>query len=238
MGKHAAQVQHLCTWKRYIAILVASVTAGAWIPFVTGTGGVVETREEQDDEAVFVVPPLLHETHVAPTWPSQSSGKVDLTKPPTKTVAKPTPKPKPSPSSSPTHAQPTPKQTVHPAPVPTKPTSALVAFLRAQLGDRYVYGGNGPDAWDCSGLTRAAYLRAYGMILPRTSEAQSLKGHQVSLSELRVGDLVFWGVGPGLAYHVGVYIGNGKYIAAQNPSVGVVERTLSYSPPDFARRIL
>lgn len=229
---HAKYVPH-CKWRNGIAVFMAAVTAGAWIPFVSTSSN--DSREDEADDE-FSVPPPLHEGHAPPSWEP-----VNLVKKPPKHAA-------PNPALDPTHARPTPKVTVHPTPKPVitpKPpppptssssTGTLVAFLKAQVGDRYVLGGNGPDIWDCSGLSKAAFARI-GYHLPRTSEQQSLRGSSVSLSQLRTGDLLFWGV-PGLAYHVGVYIGNGRYIAAQNPSVGVVERTLSYSPPDFARRIL
>jgi len=204
------------------------VTAGTWVPFFYTSGGAGhETDEEEFD---FVAdPPTVGHHDVVP--PSAANKVVDLTKKPKpKTTAK-------AAQSPPTHSKPTPKKTVTPTPVPTTTSSKITAFLRAQLGDRYVYGGNGPDSWDCSGLSLAALARV-GVDLPRTSEAQSLRGYAVSMSQLRVGDLLFWGLGPGLAYHVTVYIGDGKFIGAQNPSTGVVERSLSYDPPDFARRVL
>jgi cell wall-associated NlpC family hydrolase len=124
-------------------------------------------------------------------------------------------------------------------PVPTKAdrtASILLSFLRAQVGKPYVWGGNGPNVWDCSGLTKAAYARL-GIYLPRTSEEQSLVGERVSLSHLEVGDLLFWG-SPGFAFHVAIYVGHGKYIAAQNPHSGVMQLSLSYYHPSFARRVL
>ncbi|SDN35322.1 NlpC/P60 family protein [Geodermatophilus siccatus] len=69
--------------------------------------------------------------------------------------------------------------------------AAAVAFALAQRGDRYVYGGNGPNAWDCSGLTVAAWKQA-GVNLPRTSKAQSTFGTSVSRANLQPGDLVFY----------------------------------------------
>lgn len=59
-----------------------------------------------------------------------------------------------------------------------------LAFAKKQLGDRYRYGGTGPDAWDCSGLTRGAW-KAAGKKIPRTSQAQSRFGKKVKKSKLK-----------------------------------------------------
>ena len=75
-----------------------------------------------------------------------------------------------------------------------------------------------------------------GISLPRTSQAQSKLGTQVSLSELQPGDLVFWG-GVGSAHHVGIYIGNGSYVHAPAPGQSVTTMSMQYYKPDFGRRI-
>ncbi|MET9291554.1 NlpC/P60 family protein [Streptomyces sp. NPDC003077] len=118
----------------------------------------------------------------------------------------------------------------------TGSSSSLVGFLQAQLGKSYVMGATGPSAYDCSGLVQAAY-RQLGIDLPRTSQQQSTFGTQVGLGNLQVGDILYWG-GAGSAYHVAVYVGNGNFIGAQNPSTGIVERPLSYSQPTGAVRVL
>ncbi|MEF3118860.1 C40 family peptidase [Streptomyces chrestomyceticus] len=118
----------------------------------------------------------------------------------------------------------------------TGSTSSLVGFLRAQLGKSYVLGASGPSAYDCSSLVQAAY-RTIGIDLPRTSQPQSTAGTQVGLDNLQVGDILYWG-SAGSAYHVGVYVGNGNFIGAQNSSTGIVERPLSYSQPTGAVRVL
>lgn len=225
--KYKWATQHLCPWRKFVALTMATITAGAWIPFTSIDAR--DTRDE-DDDMEFAVPPPIFESHSPISWPEKVVPRptVDLTKPP---------KPTPTGSTTPTHAQPTPKQTITPPPVADKPLSILIAFLRAQVGDEYVYGGNGPDDWDCSGLTMAAYAKI-GINLPRTSEMQSLMGRHASVNSLQVGDLLFWGLGPGLAYHVTIYIGGGHFIGAQNPGTGVVQRSVINDPPDFARRIL
>jgi cell wall-associated NlpC family hydrolase len=118
----------------------------------------------------------------------------------------------------------------------TGSAAAVVAFVKAQVGDAYVSGGTGPSSWDCSGLVQAAF-KSVGVSLPRVSQDQSTAGTQVSLSNLQPGDILYWG-GAGSAYHVGVYVGDGMFVGAQNPSTGVVEKPLSYDPPSGAVRVL
>ncbi|MER8231265.1 C40 family peptidase [Streptomyces sp. NPDC094049] len=119
---------------------------------------------------------------------------------------------------------------------PSGSAAAIVAFARAQIGDSYVMGGTGPNSWDCSGLVQAAYRQA-GIDLPRISGDQSSMGTSVSLSNLQPGDILYWGSRSG-SYHVAVYVGGGKYVGAQNPSTGVVERSLDWDTPSGAVRIL
>ncbi|MFD7102223.1 C40 family peptidase [Streptomyces celluloflavus] len=115
-------------------------------------------------------------------------------------------------------------------------TASLVSFLKAQVGKAYVSGATGSSAYDCSGLVKAAY-KQLNIDLPRVSQDQSTAGTQVGLSNLQVGDILYWG-SAGSAYHVAIYIGGGKFIGAQNSSTGVVERPLSYSQPTGAVRVL
>uniref|UniRef100_A0AAU2JT06 NlpC/P60 family protein n=1 Tax=Streptomyces sp. NBC_00049 TaxID=2903617 RepID=A0AAU2JT06_9ACTN len=118
----------------------------------------------------------------------------------------------------------------------TGSAAAIVNFARAQVGKAYVMGGTGPSSFDCSGLVQAAYRQA-GISLPRMSQAQSSSGTSVSLSALQPGDILYWG-SRGSAYHVAIYVGGGKFVGAQNPSTGIVERNLSYDKPTGAVRVL
>ncbi|MFF8836135.1 C40 family peptidase [Streptomyces sp. NPDC015130] len=119
---------------------------------------------------------------------------------------------------------------------PSGSAAAIVAFARAQIGDAYVMGSTGPNSWDCSGLVQAAYA-SVGIDLPRISSDQSSRGTSVSLSNLQPGDVLYWGSRSG-SYHVAIYVGGGKYVGAQNPSTGVVERSLDWDTPSGAVRIL
>jgi peptidoglycan DL-endopeptidase CwlO len=93
-----------------------------------------------------------------------------------------------------------------------------VAYAKSKLGNAYVYGAAGPSAFDCSGLTMAAWSQA-GVSLPHSSSAQYSSGRHISESELQPGDLVFY-YSP--ISHVGMYIGHGQIVNALNPGAGVV----------------
>ncbi|WP_304548897.1 C40 family peptidase [Blastococcus sp. TF02A-26] len=91
---------------------------------------------------------------------------------------------------------------------------AAVDTALAQVGDRYVWGAGGPDAFDCSGLTQYAYAAA-GVSLPHSSRMQSQMGTAVSRAELQPGDLLFF-YSP--VSHVAMYIGNGQMVHASTSS--------------------
>lgn len=94
--------------------------------------------------------------------------------------------------------------------------AAAIQFAMAQLGKPYSYGGVGPGAYDCSGLTMASYAAA-GISIPRVVGAQYNAGTPVSLDALQPGDLVMYGD----MSHVGMYLGNGQVIHAANPSIPI-----------------
>lgn len=102
----------------------------------------------------------------------------------------------------------------------------VVEFAKQQLGKKYVWGGNGPSSFDCSGLTKYVYSKV-GITLERVSASQATQGIKVDKANLQAGDLVFFsGINSRSANakisHVGIYIGNGKFIHAANSSRGVV----------------
>ncbi|MFF2353204.1 transglycosylase family protein [Kitasatospora sp. NPDC058115] len=125
-----------------------------------------------------------------------------------------------------------------PAPTATGSMAAAVAFAQSKVGQAYVYGGTGNGGWDCSGLTQAA-LRAAGVSVPRVAADQAAASTHVALDALKPGDLLFWsnnGKDSGV-YHVALFIGDGKYVEAANPSSGVRVQTLANWAPDFAGRV-
>lgn len=96
------------------------------------------------------------------------------------------------------------------------------------LGDSYVYGGTTPSGFDCSGLVLYVLTTLGVKGVPRTSEEQYAWAQHISRSDLAPGDLVFAqfpgdNASPG---HVGIYVGNGKVISAEDPASGVGESTL------------
>ncbi len=99
---------------------------------------------------------------------------------------------------------------------PNQTAATAISFAEGQLGKPYLFGGTGPDAFDCSGLVMMAY-RAAGIYIPRTSQQQWLWGPQVPASQAEPGDLVFF-VGadgtPTSPGHVGLVIGGGMMIEA------------------------
>ncbi|MGW0595967.1 NlpC/P60 family protein [Streptomyces sp. NPDC002776] len=99
-----------------------------------------------------------------------------------------------------------------------------IAFARAQIGKPYVWGATGPDSYDCSGLTQAAW-NAAGISLPRTTYDQVEAGTTVSLANALPGDLVFFYDD---VTHVGIYIGNGMMIHAPKPGTYVREESVYY----------
>lgn len=106
-----------------------------------------------------------------------------------------------------------------PAPAPDGSKAAqVVSIAYAQLGKPYVWAADGPDSFDCSGLTMYCYAQV-GIYLPHSAAAQYNLGTRVSKDELQPGDLIF-GAHGGYVSHVGIYIGGGQYIHA--PQTGDV----------------
>ena len=154
--------------------------------------------------------------------------------------AKPSPKPTKTatPAPEPTKtAAPAPKPSPQPAPKPSPSTgsnsslrSSLVAYARQFDGKvPYVWAGNTPAGWDCSGFVKYVFAH-FGISTPRQSEAFKAQYKQVSAANARPGDVMWW---PG---HVGIYTGNGQHIAARSPKYGTVEGPV-YGSPVYLRVI-
>ena len=105
--------------------------------------------------------------------------------------------------------------------------AAILAYAQAQVGKSYVWAAEGPDSFDCSGLTMMAYAQA-GIQLEHSSSAQLLAGDHIPASEAQPGDLLWC---PG---HIAIYTGGGRMIGAQTPAEGVREMAV-YGSPTYIR---
>ncbi|SFK36104.1 Cell wall-associated hydrolase, NlpC family [Streptosporangium canum] len=111
--------------------------------------------------------------------------------------------------------------------------TALTAAI-GKLGRPYVWGAEGPDTFDCSGLVQWAYAQA-GIKVPRVTHQQFVSGPQIPLSQAQPGDLLFWRhdpTNPGYVSHVAIYWGNGKMLHA--PRTGDVVKIVPVSTRNFA----
>lgn len=116
--------------------------------------------------------------------------------------------------------------------------AAAIAYAKAQLGKPYIWGGEGPHGYDCSGLVTQAWRRG-GVELTHFAATQYAESRPVAYSELRPGDLVFWTETPRAEdiHHVAMYLGDGLMIHA--PRTGDVIRVSSVfymGTPDFYGR--
>lgn len=164
----------------------------------------------------------LQQAQQQPSSPDPSSPDPGSPEPPAAE-----PDPAPDPASTP----------VSTPPPPSGGAAKALAFARAQLGERYVWGAAGPDAWDCSGLTMGAWAAA-GVSLPHYSAAQYAATTPITLGQLRPGDLVFWGRTPSSIHHVALYLGDGQIIHAPRTGRPVSIDSLYYwTTPTFFGRV-
>lgn len=192
-------------------------------PPVVGTGPQLAVAD-MTGEIPIVREPLLSRSDMREPLYFRDETREEFVVPEPEPVPEPAPEPEPEPA-------PEPEPTVEPEPEPepvvevveavvSSARDAVIAFARAQIGDPYVYGGNGPDSWDCSGLTQAAFA-SVGISLPRVSNDQHGAGESTSISNLIPGDLVAWDG------HVAIYAGDWTIIEAAKPGTNVRERALS-----------
>jgi cell wall-associated NlpC family hydrolase len=171
--------------------------------------------------------------HLASTVPA---ARVEPISPPTAHPASPV-VPPPFVAPTPTRPAPAPPPPTNPAPPPAPPPppgnapapgwQIALAYARAQLGKPYLWGGAGPNSFDCSGLTMMAWGAA-GVALDHYAPDQYAVTRRIPIPDLQPGDLVFYG-SPSNVYHVGLYVGGGVMIQA--PSTGQV---VSYSTIYFS----
>ncbi|MDU4860455.1 MAG: NlpC/P60 family protein [Terrisporobacter othiniensis] len=109
-----------------------------------------------------------------------------------------------------------------------KKIDKVVSTVKAQVGKPYIYGAAGPNSFDCSGLTYYSYKKA-GIYLNRSSRDQASNGKYVSKSNLKPGDLIFFNSGTNSIRHVGMYVGNNKFVHSPSPGKTVRYESLSTS---------
>jgi cell wall-associated NlpC family hydrolase len=105
-----------------------------------------------------------------------------------------------------------------PATTPSAVQAKVIAAARTLLGKPYLWGGTGPNGYDCSGLTGYAYAAA-GISLPRTAAQQWLSGPHPLVKDMQPGDLLFWASDPtdmSSIHHVAIYLGNGMMISTNH----------------------
>jgi cell wall-associated NlpC family hydrolase len=206
-----------------------------------------QEQAEQEPEPPVTTPPTGAPSLGPPddpTVPTEPTAPPQPTADPQPTAEPPAP-PEPEPPTEP-EPEPSPTQTRPPEPEePEQPdppgdgAQAAVNYAFAQLGKPYEWGADGPDSFDCSGLTMRAW-QAGGVSLPHWSVAQAQRVDRVSYSNLRPGDLIFWsdnGQASGV-YHVGLYIGGGQMIHAPRPGKDVeVQSVFYWVDPSFYGRV-
>ncbi len=109
--------------------------------------------------------------------------------------------------------------------------SALVSTAMGFLGVPYKFGGNTADSgFDCSGFVRATFNDTLGLVLPRRAEDQAAATEPVASKDLKPGDLVFFNTMRRAFSHVGIYLGDGKFVHAPRTGakVRVEDMSLSY----------
>ena len=112
----------------------------------------------------------------------------------------------------------------------TNKVQAVIDLTHKQLGKPYVWGAEGPNSFDCSGLIYYVYKNAAGITLPRTSSAQYSAGVAVSRSNLKAGDLIFSSTdGTGNITHVAIYVGDGQMIHAPRNGKNVEKVSINNS---------
>lgn len=118
---------------------------------------------------------------------------------------------------------------------PNRAAAAAIAFALGEQGKPYVWGAEGPDAYDCSGLMQRSY-QAAGIILDRVSADQYHDGAMLPVRNAQAGDLLFWATDPSnpdTIHHVAMYLGDGKIVEAQQTGVPVHVRSVSFQEKEL-----
>ena len=168
------------------------------------------TAEEKPEPVVIAV-----SNDITPTTRSSNSGNSDSMAPMTR-------------QSRSGGQESVPQQKAQPkaeTPVQTSNLSGIAGTAAKYVGVPYVWGGNGPSGWDCSGFVKYVYAQ-HGINIARGTSAILGSGQFVRTSNPKPGDLVFQNGGG----HVGIYLGGGQMIGAQNPTVDTMIHSVSRNP--------
>lgn len=113
----------------------------------------------------------------------------------------------------------------------------IIRYAEQFVGNPYVWGGTSlTEGADCSGFVQAIY-KEFGISLPRTSREQAVVGEQISMEEVRPGDLIFYAE-DGVIYHVIIYTGDGQSVQAMSSEAGIVTAPVEYENAVWAVRVL
>lgn len=169
----------------------------------------------------------------APVAAKRYEAPKKIVRPRTSSVSRTATHPEPTQPKAQPVQQPTPVTKPAPVTKPTPPaaTGGIVAIAKRYLGVPYVYGGNTPAGFDCSGFTSYVYAQV-GKSIPRTATAQMQASTHVS--DPQPGDLVFFG-SASYASHMGIYLGNGMMIAAPKPGDVVKVQSVYTTPVAYGR---
>lgn len=114
----------------------------------------------------------------------------------------------------------------------------LCEYAKQFVGNPYVWGGTSlTKGADCSGFVLSVFKK-YGITLSHSSRAQANEGTKISISDVKPGDLIFYGNGSGTINHVAIYIGGGQIVHASSPKTGIKISKYNYRTPVKAVRIL
>ena len=120
----------------------------------------------------------------------------------------------------------------------TRPTADIAGqaagYAQTMIGKPYRYGGTSPKGFDCSGLVLYSYKQA-GVALPHSTDKQRSAARRVKLAELRRGDLLFFNQEGKKYGHVGIYVGDGKFVHA--PSSGKSVRSDRLDTPYWKKHL-
>jgi cell wall-associated NlpC family hydrolase len=114
----------------------------------------------------------------------------------------------------------------------------LCEYAKQFVGNPYVWGGTSlTKGADCSGFVMSVFKK-YGISLSHSSRAQANEGTKISLSDLKPGDLIFYGNSSGTINHVAIYIGGGQIVHASSPKTGIKISKYNYRTPVKAVRVI